>query len=254
MIIKNEKQYIRYKEAAEISMSILYKLGEAIKPGVTPLEIDNLAGELCKEHHVKASFREVPGYDYNSCISVNDIAVHGIPKDVPLKEGDLVSIDFGIIYKGFNTDHCWTWSVGKPSEENLKLMNAGKEATENAVKLAVAGAYTGDLGHAMESTAKKYGFNILRMFEGHGIGRTLHDEPELPAYGVPGMGDVLKEGMVICVECQVVDGDGDIYTDEDGWSAHVNNGGNSVMYEYMVIVRDGKPEILTDTREWKLIA
>lgn len=254
VIIKRGKEYRRYREAADISVEILAELGSAIKVGITPLELDLLAEELCKEYGVKPSFKGVSGYEYNSCISVNDVAVHGTPKDIPLKSGDLVSIDFGIVYKGLNTDHCWTWSVGKPSKQNLKLMIAGKEATDNAVALAITGAYTGDLGHAMESTAKKYGFNIIKVFIGHGIGKSLHEEPDIPAFGSQGMGDVLKEGMVICVECQVVDDTGEIYTDTDGWSAHTENGGNSVMYEYMVIVRNGKPEVLTDTQDWSFIA
>ena len=255
MILKNGKQEKKYREAAEISMEILKALGESIKVGTTTAQIDVLAGQLCKEASVRPSFLGQDGYKYNACISVNDVAVHGVPNDTPLKNGDLVSIDFGVIYKGFHTDHCWTWSVGKPSSDNLKLLNTAKEAVESAANLAVTGAYTGDLGDQMELTAKKNGYRTIKMFVGHGIGKSLHEFPEVPAFGEPGTGDLLVDGMVICVECQVVDDTGEVYIDEkDGWSAHTELGGNSAMYEFMMIVRHDEPVFLTDTRDWGVIA
>lgn len=254
MVINKEKEKNTLKEAANISVNILKKLGESIKDGVTPLKIDELAGQLCKEFKVKPSFKRVKGYDFNTCISVNDIAVHGIPKDIPLKKGDLVSIDFGIIYKGLNTDHCWTWCVGKPDKENTKLLLAGREAVENCIPLAITGNYTGDIGCEMERVAKENGFNILKMFVGHGIGKNLHDLPDIPAYGKKGTGTRLITGMVICIECQVVNDTGRVYIDEDGWSAKTENGGNSVMFEYMLIVDNNSPIILTNTLNWDIIA
>jgi methionyl aminopeptidase len=255
MILKNPKEERKYREAAEISMQILQELGNSIKEGVTSLDIDNLALELCKQYHVKPSFKGVGGYKYNSCISVNDIAVHGVPNSTPFKNGDLVSIDFGVIYKGFHTDHCWTWSVGKPSSENLKLMNTAREAVENAANLAISGTYTGDLGNMMETTALKNGYRTVKMFVGHGIGKSLHEFPEIPAFGEPGTGDLLREGMVVCVECQVVDDTGEVYiSKEDGWSVHTELGGNSAMYEFMIIVGKRTPEFLTDTRDWPVVA
>lgn len=253
MIIKNPKDELMLREAADISVNILKELGENIKEGVTPLQLDNLAGVLCKEYGVKPDFKAVDDYKYNTCISVNDVAVHGIPKDIPLKKGDLVSIDFGIEYKGYCTDHCWTWSVGKPSIKNQKLIDAGRAAVENAVERAIVGNYTGDLGYEMEHEAKANGFNILKIYVGHGIGRSMHEAPDIPAYGKKHTGDLLVDGMVICVECQVVDDNGKVYIDDDGWSAHTMNSGNSVMFEYMVIVRHNKPTILTNTLNWGTI-
>lgn len=255
MIIKNPKDELMLREATEISVNILKQLGESIEEGVTPLEIDDLAGELCAMYGVRPSFKTVDDYSFNTCISVNDVAVHGIPKNVPLKHGDLVSIDFGIIYKGYFTDHCWTWSVGTPSRENSKLLGAGRSSVENAIEKAIAGNYTGDLGYEMEKSARDNGFNVLKLYIGHGIGKSLHEYPDIPAFGKPKTGDLLVDGMVICVECQVVDDNGKTVTDkEDGWSVHTENGGNSVMFEYMVIVRKGHPEILTDTRGWGVVA
>ena len=250
MIITKPKEEKILKEAASISVKILSQLRDEIREGVTPLDIDRQAGFLCKKYGVKPAFRRVNGYNYNTCISVNDVAVHGIPKDIPFKKGDLVSIDFGIYHKKFYTDHCWTWSIGKPCKENAKLLKAGRDAVENAVLKAVVGNRVGDLGYEMEKEANENGYNTLRMFVGHGIGKTLHGEPEIYAYGEKGTGQPLEDGMVICVECQVVDDISDVVIDDDGWSAKTVNGGNSVMFEYMVIVRDKKPEILTNTLDW----
>jgi methionyl aminopeptidase len=165
----------------------------------------------------------------------------------------LISIDFGIIHKGIYTDHCWTWSLGEPNKSTEKLLKSGRKAVENALEKATVGSRTGDLGFEMSKEAKRNGFNTLSLFVGHGIGKTLHDEPEIPAYGEPNTGKLLVDGMVICVECQVVDDVDDIVIDEDGWSAKTVNGKNSVMFEYMAIVRKDKPEILTDTFDWETI-
>jgi len=254
MVITTSKQEKTLKKASEISLTILKQLGEELREGVTGLEIDREAGFLCKKYKVKPAFKRVEGYNFNTCISVNDVAVHGVPKDTPFKKGDLVSIDFGIYYRDIYTDHCWTWSIGEPTAENKKLLKAGRAAVENAVNKAVVGNRTGDLGYEMEKEAKKNGYNTLRMFVGHGIGKVLHDEPEILAYGKKGTGELLEDGMVLCVECQVVDDVNGVEIDEeDGWSARTENGGNSVMFEYMIIVRQDKPEILTNTLDWGVV-
>ena len=253
MIVNKPKNEALIKKASQISTAILKKIGGEIREGITPNELDIKAGLFCKERSVKPAFKRVKGYDFNTCIAVNDVAVHGIPKDIPLKKGDLVSVDFGIIHRNMYTDHCWTWSLGMPSKENKKLIQAGRKAVENCIPLAISGNHTGDLGHEMERVAKMNGFNILKMFIGHGIGRTLHDAPDIPAFGKIGSGEELKDGMVICIECQVVNDDGGVVIDDDGWSARTVNGGNSVMYEYMVIVRDKKPEVLTKMMDWKTV-
>ena len=251
MIITTEKEEKLLKEAANISVEILKEIGKLIREGVTPLELDYQAGFLCKKFNVQSAFKRVDGYNFNTCISVNDVAVHGIPKDIPLKKGDLISIDFGIIHDGLYTDHCWTWSVGEPNRKNRKLIEAGRRSVENAVQKAIVGNRTGDLGFEMQYEAEKNGFNTLSIFVGHGIGKTLHEDPEIPAFGTRGKGDLLVDGMVICVECQVVNDTDDIMIDKDGWSARTIHMGNSVMFEYMVIVRKGTPTVLTDTFNWK---
>lgn len=254
MIVRNVKEENILVEAGKISVKILEELKENIKVGSTPLDIDNQAGLLCRKYGVHPAFKRVNGYSFNTCISINDVAVHGIPKDIPLKKGDLISIDFGIVYKKMYTDHCWTWSIGKPDSKNLKLLLAGRKAVENALPKAVVGNRTGDLGYEMDSEASKNGFTTLSIFVGHGIGKTLHDDPDIPAYGDKGKGTLLENGMVICIECQVVDDVDDVKIDKDGWSAKTVHGGNSVMFEYMVIVREKEPIIITNTLDWDMVA
>lgn len=253
MIIKKPKEEKILREAGEISVEILSKLRNMLKEGVTTLEMDDYAGELCSEYGVKPAFKEVDDYHFNTCISVNDVAVHGVPNKEVLKRGDLVSIDFGIVYKGYMTDHCWTWSIGKPDEKKKKLLESGRRAVENAMEKAVVGNRTGDLGFEMENEARSNGFNILKVFVGHGIGKGLHEYPDIPAFGKRGTGELLVDGMVVCVECQVVDDTGKVFTDDDGWSERTERGGDSVMFEYMVIVKKGLPVILTDTRDWGVV-
>lgn len=235
MIIKSPKQEKKLREAADISNRILRELGENVKEDVTPLDIEELAQRRCREYRVRPSFATVPGYDYATCISVNDCILHGVPNDIPFKKGDLVKIDFGVVYKGYFTDHCWTWAVGEVSEEDKKLMDAGREATENGCKEAIAGNKTGDISHALRSTAQRYGYTTLEEFTAHGIGKTLWEEPQILSFGKPDTGENLKDGMVLCIECQVTKSN-DIYIAENGWDVMSSDGSKGTMYECMGIV------------------
>ncbi|MCD4756440.1 type I methionyl aminopeptidase [bacterium] len=246
MIIKNAKQERILREAGGVSSDILRTLGENIDIGITPLDLEKLAQDMCREYKVKPSFMTVPGYDYATCISVNDCILHGIPNETPFKEGDLVKIDTGIVYKGFCTDHCWTWGVGKISDEDKNLMKVGREATENGCEQAIAGNKVGDISHALRSTAIKYGYTTLEECAAHGIGKTLHEEPEILSFGEPNTGELLKDGMVICVECQVVTNLG-TYVSTNGWDILSSDGSNGSMYEYMGIVRKDGFVKLTDS-------
>jgi methionyl aminopeptidase len=256
MIVKSQTELATYKKATQLSTQILSQLRAAIKPGVYPIELDKLAGELCKKNGVKSSFKGVVNgnliYGFNSCISVNDEILHGIPSDSrKIQEGDLVKIDFGIVYQGFYTDHCFTVGVGNVSAEDQKLLEIGREAVLNAVKLAKPGSMTGDLGYAMHGTAYKAGFDTLKQYVGHGIGKNLHEDPEIPAFGKPGSGKKLEKNMIICVECQIVTGNDQVYIEDNGWTVKTKDSGKGVMFEYMVRV-DKKPEILTQTQDWPL--
>ncbi len=258
MIITSPQQAQTYRDAAAISTEILASMRNAVKPGVYPIEIDELAGQLCKQHHVKPAFHGVVQsgrtYHHNSCISVNDEILHGIPDSKrALQQGDLVKLDFGIIHQGLFTDHCVTVGVQKISPQDQQLINAGKTAVLKAVAHAVAGNRTGDLGFIMHKTASRAGFDVLKQYIGHGIGTTLHDDPEIAAWGKRGRGELLKENMVICVEAQVVAGTDDVYIDSNGWTVKTVDGKKGVMFEYMVLVGKKEPEILTDTIDWPLV-
>jgi len=257
MTIKSQAELATYKKATQLSQKILSKLHKAIKVGVPPIELDNLAGDLCKKYNVRPSFRGVVSgnltYNFNSCISINDEILHGIPSyKRKIQEGDLVKIDFGIIYQKLYTDHCFTVGLDKVSAEDQKLLEVGRQAVLNAVKLSKPGNHAGDLGHAMHSTAYRAGFDTLKQYVGHGIGRSLHEQPEIPAHGQPGTGAELKKDMIICVECQVVPGSDQVYVEDNGWTVKTTDGNKGVMFEYMVRV-DKKPEILTQTQDWPLV-
>lgn len=258
MIIENNTQYQSYKKAAQISMEILRELYDMTKAGVFPADIDKKAFELCEKHGVKPSFYGVPGakskYEYASCISLNDEAVHGIPSATrAIQTGDLVKLDFGIIFDTYVTDHCVTVGIGKIKNKDYKLLEVGKQAVLNGVAQALTGKTTGDIGHAIESTARQHKFDTIKYYIGHGIGHSLHESPEVPAAGRANSGTELKEGQVLCIEAQVVAGKPAITMDSDGWTVRTRDGKNAVMFEYMTIVRNGEAEILTDTRDWPLV-
>lgn len=256
MIINSTQDLQTYREATQLSTQILRQLYKQTKIGVFPREIEQLAVKLCKKNQVKPAFKGVvqtgKSYDYATCISVNDEILHGIPdQDRALQSDDLVKIDFGIIYQGFYTDHCFTLGLGKLNEKDLRLLKTGREAVLNAVKLAKPGNYTGDLGQQMHQTAYRAGFDVFKQFVGHGIGRSLHEDPEIPAFGRPRTGQRLQQNMIICVECQVVAGNDQSYVTDNGWTVKTQDGEKGVMFEYMVRV-DQKPEILTQTQNWAL--
>lgn len=226
--------------------------------GVFPIEIDQKAFELCKKYSVQPSFYGVQGqrekYKYASCISLNDEAVHGIPSSTrEIQPGDLVKLDFGIIDDTYFTDHCVTVGIGKVKNKDIKLLEVGKQAILNGVAQAKTGKMIGDIGHAIESTSRKSGFDTIKYYIGHGIGHHLHEDPEVPASGKMNTGKTLKEGQVLCIEAQVVAGKPSISMDPDGWTVRTKDGKNAVMFEYMTVVRKNEPEILTDTRDWPLI-
>lgn len=259
MIIKNDAQLQEYIRVTKTSVGILKKLVEAVQIGVTPLKIDSLADKLCQNSSVKPNFKGQGSpknlYKHATCISVNDEVVHGIPSNTPLNKGDLVKIDFGTFDRGLNTDQCVTVAVGDfLNKEDERLMIVGKKAVQSAVNLAIEGNKTGDLGHTMQDVAERSGFNVIKEFIGHGIGQKLHEEPELPAYGRKNSGQTLREGMVICVEAQIVAGSDEIFVDESGWTVKTVDGKNAVMFEYMVVVGKNKPIILTETMGWEMVA
>lgn len=259
MFIQTKEEETKIRKAALISTEILNEMRKALRVGIYPADIEKLAWDLCRKNNVDPSFYGVEGedgsrYKYSCCISVNDEILHGIPsKERMFQSGDVVKLDFGIVYKGMHTDHCYTFILGTPSPADLKLVRTSKSATETAMRMAVHGATVGDLGASMYGISRSGGYDVLKNFVGHGIGYGLHEEPEIAAYGNPGRGEKLFDGMVICVECQLVAGTDQTITSPNGWTVSSADGKKSSMFEYMVIVRKNKPEILTPMQEWDII-
>jgi methionyl aminopeptidase len=257
MIINSDHQLAKYQEIGKKSADILWQLWQATAAGTTPIEIDKLAEKLCQKNNVVPAFKGVGSrknpYRYVTCIGVNDSVVHGIPTSIPLEEGDIVKVDFGLIDEGFYTDHCFTKSIGKPSEEDLQLMKVARRSVQEAARKAVVGNQVGDLGFTMQSITEKAGFSVVKEFVGHGIGFTMHDEPQIPAWGQVRKGLTLKRGQVLCVESQVIaSADDGVYMEEDGWTIRSNSGAKSAMFEYMVVVQEKKTVFLTPTLDWPL--
>lgn len=257
MIINSDHQLAKYQEIGKKSTEILWQLWQATIEGATPVEIDKLAEKLCQKNNVVPAFKGVGSrknpYKYVTCIGINDGVVHGIPTDIPLVQGDMVKVDFGIIEDGFYTDHCFTKAIGQPSEEDLRLMKVARRAVQEAARKAIIGNQVGDLGFTMASVAEKAGFSTVKEFVGHGIGFTMHDEPQIPAWGKVRSGLTLKRGEVLCVEAQTIASKDDgVYMEEDGWTIKSNSGAKAAMFEYMVVVQARKPIFLTPTLDWPL--
>jgi len=256
MIIKTDRELKTYQTACNLSMQILKRLTFSVKPGMLPIEVDNLAKKLCRENQVKPAFLGVgqPQYPNASCVCVNDAAVHCIPNQTEkFKIGDLVKIDFGIIYQGFYTDFCVTVAVGKFIDKiSKKLVETAKQAVKASIKAAIPGNFTGDIGHIMHSIALSNGFDVLKRYTGHGIGHTLHDQPSIPAHGQPKTGVPFIKGQVVCLEAQIVEKSDEVAVGTDGWTVSTVDHGRVAMFEYMVVV-DNPPLVLSPTFNWPLI-
>ncbi len=256
MIISNTQQLERYLEIGKISTEILFQLHQTVEVGVTPLEIDALADKLAAKHQVVPNFKGVGPknnpYQHPTCIAVNDTVVHGIPNDRPFQDGDIVKVDFGITKNELHTDHCFTVGVGNLTAADERLIKVSRDAIQAAAKKAITGNKVGDLGFTIQSQANQAGFNVAKEFVGHGIGQTMHDSPQIPAYGSPGTGLPLRKGMVLCVEAQILAGEDEVYIADDGWSVKTEDGKKAAMFEYMVIVDERRPKIITPTWDWPI--
>ncbi len=243
-----------YQEAGKISAEILNTIKEATQIGVTPKQINQLAIDLCRKNNVKPSFKGVPGYlmpfPGSICVCVNDQTLHAIPfSDIPFESGDIIKLDFGIIYKDFCTDHCVTVGLGDLSEREKKLISTAKLCVEEAIKKALAGNTIGDISSTLQTIAEVEGFNYVTEYAGHGIGKVsdggIHMDPSVPSFGKAGQGIKLVEGLVICIENQISIGGSDLRLDPDGWTLRTKDGSKTAMFEHTVMVGKDKPIVLT---------
>ena len=245
--LKNTAQIAKMREAGKILREVEDEVRLAIRPGVTTAELDVLAERLIRKHHAIPSSLHYEGYPCSICASINDEVVHGIPSDRRvLKEGDILSVDCTLILDGWQADSAFTAGVGAISEEAEKLIRVTEECFWKAVRECVTGKRLGDVGYAVQSHAEANGFNPIREFTGHGIGREMHEDPAVYNYGEPGRGMRLRKGMTLAVEPMIAAGDWHLSIDEDGWCARTVDHSLTAHYEHTIAVtEEGLPEILT---------
>lgn len=244
MVLKTRGEIELMDEANRIVHRVLDAVGERIAPGVTPRELDQLAERIIRSAGAVPAFLKYRGYPATLCISVNDVIVHGIPNDGPLGEGDIVGIDCGVQYKGYFGDAARTFAVGQIGEEARRLLDVTREALQLAVQQVRPGGRLSDIGHAVQRYAESHGFSVVREFSGHGIGTSLHEDPQVPNFGEPGRGPKLKTGLVLAIEPMVNAGSAGIRVDPDGWTARTEDGSLSAHFEYSVAVTERGARIL----------
>ena len=232
------------RESGRIAASALKKALEAIKIGVSELEIDQIAEEEIYRLGGDLSYKGVPGYRFATCITVNEQVVHGIPTARKFKEGDLVSVDLAVVYKGWHTDCAWSVLIGG-EEEKKKFLKVGEEALQDGIAQAVDGNRVGDISNAIQTKIEGAGYSVVRSLVGHGIGRNLHEDPEIPGYGQLGTGMILKTGMTLAIEVIYGKGTSDVVLESDGWTYSTADKSWGGLFEQTVIVSKEKGEVLT---------
>ncbi|WP_073563502.1 type I methionyl aminopeptidase [Archangium sp. Cb G35] len=247
--IKSREEIALMREAGRIVSEILDELEKAVAPGVTTWDLDALSEKLIYQKGARPAFKGYHGFPACLCASVNDEVVHGIPsKRRKLREGDLMKLDFGVAYRGYFGDSARTVPVGKVSAEAQALVNTTREALHKGIQAMVPGNRLGDIGHAVQRHVEARGFSVVRLFSGHGIGRRLHEEPDVPNYGQPGSGLKLRPGMVLAVEPMVNQGTDEVMVLEDQWTAVTRDSKLSAHFEHTVLITEGGPEVLTRQR------
>ena len=243
--IKSEHEIELMKEAGRLVGMTHKYLKSFLKPGVTTAQINRLAEEFIVEHGGVPTCKGYDGFPSGLCISVNDEVVHGIPGKRKLKNGDIVTLDMVIGYKGYQADSAWTYAVGEISDKKKYLMEHTEKALYEGIKQVRPGNRIGDISHAIEVYAKNHHLGVVKELVGHGIGTEMHEDPDVPNYGKPHTGPVLKEGMTICIEPMLNLGTADIYLLEDGWTIKTDDGKPSAHYEHTVVVTKDGCEIIT---------
>lgn len=245
IVIKSPSELAIMREAGRIVAVILDVLMREVRPGITTGKLDAIAVEWFKKLGAKASFKGYRGFPASVCVSVNEEVVHGIPGSRVLKEGDIVAIDAGSIYNGFQGDAAVTVGVGRISKEARALIEATRGALECGVEMARAGVRLGDVSAAIQRYVEERGFSVVREYVGHGIGRDMHEPPQIPNYGTPGQGPVLREGMTLALEPMVNMGDWRTKIQPDGWTVVTVDGSLSAHFEHTIAITNGQAEVLT---------
>lgn len=243
--LKTEQEIRKMHEAGKLLASCHKEISKIIEPGVSTLEIDAFVEKYLGKHGATPEQKGYQGYQYATCASVNDEICHGFPRKTPLEDGDLVTIDMVVNLDGGLADSAWTYAVGDISDKAKYLMEVTRNALYKGIEKAYAGSRLGDIGYAIQSYVEPKGFSVVREFVGHGIGPTIHEEPQVPHYGYPGKGLILKEGMVFTIEPMINEGAWFSILDSNGWTARTADGKLSVQYEHTLAVTENGPLILT---------
>jgi methionyl aminopeptidase len=244
-LVKTEEEIEFLRQNAQLVSLTLAELGKWVKPGVSTLKLDSIAEAFIRDHGAVPGFLGFNGYPNTLCTSVNDQVVHGIPSSYSLQEGDIVSIDCGTILHGFYGDSAYTFAVGEISPETKKLLAVTLESLYRGIEKSVQGLRVGDISQAVQNHAESNGFSVVRELVGHGLGKKMHEKPEVPNYGQRGKGPLLYEGMAICIEPMINMGGRQVYQAKDGWTIKTIDGKPSAHFELTVIVRKGTPEVIS---------
>ena len=245
IILKSEREINYLRDAGKIVAETLAEIKRAVKPGVTTLELDHIAEKYIRGRGAIPAFKGYHGFPGSICASVNEEVVHGIPGPRKLKNGDNISIDVGAVINDYNGDAAITVPVGEVDAEIQKLLQVTEESLYKGIEKAVAGNRLSDISHAVESHCDKFGFGVVRDYVGHGIGRNMHEDPQVPNYGPPGRGPRLKSGMTLAIEPMVNLGTHEVKTLADDWTVVTRDGKRSAHFEHTIAITDGQPEILT---------
>lgn len=245
IVLKSAAELGKMRAAGRIVAEILSQLESLVKPGITSGELDRLAEKECLRQGAKPAFKGYGGFPFTLCASPNDRVVHGFPDDRPLLEGEILSIDFGVLYQGYYGDAALTVPVGRIDAETTRLLEATRDSLQQAIDKAIPGGRLSDISHAVQSWVEPRGFSVVREFVGHGIGRQLHEAPQLPNFGAPGQGPRLKPGMTLAIEPMINAGSPGVKILEDGWTAVTQDGKRSAHFEHTVAITEHGPEILT---------
>lgn len=243
--IKNESEIQKMEAAGQLVAYIHSRIEPAIQPGVSTKELDDIARDILREHGATSSFLGYHGYPAHICASVNDEIVHGIPGKRRLNDGDIISVDIGVILDGFNGDSAWTYGVGTISPEAALLMQQTEEALMRAVAVAQSGNRLGAIGHAVQSYARSVGRGVVKDYGGHGIGRSMHEDPHVPNVGTPDRGVLMRTGLTLAIEPMLTNGSEDTKVMRDGWTVKTKDGSLSTHYEHTVAVTPEGGRILT---------
>ncbi len=248
--LKSPRDVDGLRKSADLVGQAHTEVARRIRPGVTTVELDRVAEEIIRDHGARPAFKGYtsPGVDpfpATLCISVNDVVVHGMPSDYALQEGDIVTVDCGAELDGYFGDFAYTYGVGEISEKRAALLTATKQSLYEGIRYGIEGNRIGDLGHAVQSYCESRGYGVVRALVGHGIGRSMHEDPQVPNFGRRGTGKKLRAGMTLCIEPMITGGTEQVVVDADGWTVRTADGESAAHYEHMVLINRGEPTVLS---------